>query len=1233
MNKKLSGKKLRKKREELATFDSFARRETSSTRTITFPLEIPKSVDHRELAQRAQALSQTINGTGKGTLRGLLFAVHLAGFSVLDSTSAVAIAQATIPESEEGAFAVDFEKEFNTKPGKMGVKAFMEFFKKRQRKVKDYNEEEIFEKLQGAFLSQSLRKNGAVVSLFKQITHALQKENDSWEEHFGNAEKNLGIVEDAFAAKSIRLPLVDNFIRSESSSYNTGMSTLHFDESLMQADSLDPGDMSIHTVVAQKLKAIGSIDVEQCKNMITCAGNNNSGLSWLFGKTAKTYFTETDTSQILSDFCIPEKHRKTIDSLKEYFDIPQDEVFGRSYSDYRTMVGGRINSWVANYLKRLELIQGFVQEEKTLVLPELLFDESMEEPLKNIGFTIHDVQAGLNKIYAKRAALRESLNRLAGAGDLPTPTDLARIDNFNETTMAVKAMIEQINARLKQKADFKDIAKDTFDKSAILVPYWLSNMEKINSDRSEIQDPLDELDRAAKKFSFMATNMTLFAEELLEQSTMNSLDAREAIEEERIADRRNKTVAFEFSAREQAIRWVWMGVFRLGIVGSEWLAHQVIEISEEARVIRKRDLNKIIWKREGTFYKSPFSTRKHHPYSMLKAADPLEAFAKLFAATQQRMTQKPCAESIRDHYLVTKQLYAEKLQSIPHFVSIPKKWKTIFLDEKKFKLHPRIKLQLNGDSVPKATAINLFNLFHSEITGTSHVLFRDKFFTRTVFQHTGKNDFVYAPKDQEWKPPKQAFSSDKPIGEALKAIDAQVVEFKSAEATLRQKINPTDATPYTAFLSQFPHDWYIDTRIMLDEPQEVFGAKVDKKTVARFTLKHASPMRLIGTSSLKSDLERMLRDPLVKFGDYKLQFESNYTQKISVSSEGISTEVSFDSLRIVVGAPVEKTNPPAEAFPLGERFVAIDLGEVGIGWAVFDARTRELIKSGTTRIKSIRRLINDVSSKRKQKWPRQKFGMRYDNSLQKLRKNVVGDVLHVIDNLCFEYEAFPVLEHEVRNLASGGKQLELVYDQVVNSYAYSGTDAHKNLRKNHWCGGLNWEHPFLMTINKENEDEAVPLKLYPGVTIGAAHTSQVCSECGRNAKKEFFDHVQNAPSVELGKDGGLDVASGRLLFMRKFGDDQEESEMRFKLFRSRGERVPFSFPEKGGSYNVGKLKMALANYMRQPNKSLRSKDTKQSVYNCPYADCQHVMHADENAAINIGRKWATQKLAESGEIV
>ena len=53
---------------------------------------------------------------------------------------------------------------------------------------------------------------------------------------------------------------------------------------------------------------------------------------------------------------------------------------------------------------------------------------------------------------------------------------------------------------------------------------------------------------------------------------------------------------------------------------------------------------------------------------------------------------------------------------------------------------------------------------------------------------------------------------------------------------------------------------------------------------------------------------------------------------------------------------------------------------------------------------------------------------------------------------------------------------------------------------------------------------------------------------------------------------------------------------------------------------------AIRRCLRFKQPSSRSKDTSQSSYRCLYTDCGHSMHADENAAINIGLKWVRVKL-------
>ena len=54
--------------------------------------------------------------------------------------------------------------------------------------------------------------------------------------------------------------------------------------------------------------------------------------------------------------------------------------------------------------------------------------------------------------------------------------------------------------------------------------------------------------------------------------------------------------------------------------------------------------------------------------------------------------------------------------------------------------------------------------------------------------------------------------------------------------------------------------------------------------------------------------------------------------------------------------------------------------------------------------------------------------------------------------LCAKHSGFPVLETSVANLASGGKQLQLIYDKIVHTYFFSDVDAHKAARRHQWAG-------------------------------------------------------------------------------------------------------------------------------------------------------------------------------------
>ena len=315
-----------------------------------------------------------------------------------------------------------------------------------------------------------------------------------------------------------------------------------------------------------------------------------------------------------------------------------------------------------------------------------------------------------------------------------------------------------------------------------------------------------------------------------------------------------------------------------------------------------------------------------------------------------------------------------------------------------------------------------------------------------------------------------------------------------------------------------------------------------------------------------------------------------------------------------------------------DRLVAIDLGERGIGYAVFDipkALEEECdddplkirpLKTGTVAVSSIRALIRAVGRHRGRAQPMQKVRDAHSRALEKRRKNVIGDVCHEIDSLCAQWRAFPVLEDGVQNLESGGQQLKLVYGSVLHRYArVDNVEAHQKARREHWFTGTagearrkkpveaEWPHPYLTDQNGRSTT------LYPGQAVPAAGTSQQCSVCGRNAIRL----LREKPNLRLTfRNGEADLTDGAALFLY---EKAEWDSAQRRQFRRRKIRPALNRP-LNGVRRADELSALVKRNLRRPPESTRSPDTAQSRYHCVFVGCRAELHADINAAVNIGRK-------------
>jgi len=340
----------------------------------------------------------------------------------------------------------------------------------------------------------------------------------------------------------------------------------------------------------------------------------------------------------------------------------------------------------------------------------------------------------------------------------------------------------------------------------------------------------------------------------------------------------------------------------------------------------------------------------------------------------------------------------------------------------------------------------------------------------------------------------------------------------------------------------------------------------------------------------------------------------------------------------------ESRNTP---HPLADAVIGIDLGEAGIGYSVF--KTEDIhravgegiepipFETGSIPVRSVRDLIKRVKRHRSTIQPNQRFRQGASTALEQLRAGALGDVTYVIDALCEKHNGFPVLETSVANLASGGKQLQLIYDKIVHTYFFSDVDAHKSARRHHWADAENWDHPTLGETERKQGPDGLwqptgarrQLKLFPGSAVHPAGTSQMCSKCYRNPFKAIDDSVADDGETTFQiANSGVELASGDTVLLRSATDPNKNQPLAAKEragYVRRKERAPNQYPVESRSINQQDLRRMVAKQLRHGQKSLRSKDTTQSAYSCVFADCGHNMHADENAAINIVRKWVRDR--------
>ncbi len=969
----------------------------------------------------------------------------------------------------------------------------------------------------------------------------------------------------------------------------------------------------------------------------------NNGLSWLFGNGLR-YLRASDAERIAGDLSIPSSEIRRAQQLKTFADaIPPNPFFDTDgYAEFRGSVGGKVSSWVANYWKRVHELSALHSEPPDISIPPALRDDENASVFSGQ----HTDAAGLEALSARLPErIREAGHALAVLrGDtiprLPGPEDIAAVERVAGDVAELAGQTNMLENRIEQEIERSEDENRTKALKALErgLPKSLKEPPRLNRISGGADDAESEIKRLQDDLNAVMRERRGHYRRLAEWAgDLDPLPVMAERERKALSDRgKDPALADEQTARRLLHRIVGMSR-RLSPDAGKTIRDTMTPLFQ-----KRKDANRYFHNRQGTIYRHPFSTSRHEEYAIdtdrARETDWLAWLENRVADIRERLAANTDQVLLRDLLAIEGFVFTHRLGGLPD--RVPGELARLQTEDHLVGVPPLLAAQLDADEVSRDVAARAFNLFNSAINGLSFRAFRDGFIVRTKFLRLEHEELFYTPKDKSWRPPGDYLSAK---GEISKGLTLPSVVRDEAGAVLSGETAKSLSKAEfpepgsRALLRQAPHDWFVEIDLRRGEAPDRAGLPVKKNATG---LKHwrrlrQPAFRLIGPPSFKTWLDRALTSKGVKLGDYTLILDHKFKQFPRVEGEEIRLAAEPVGMKAELAVPVINDQPyPGRADDLlFDNIVAIDLGEKRIGFAVFSLVS--LLEHGvldptvvgdgkpavgTVAVPAFRKLMAAVRRHRKRRQPNQKVGQTYSKALMQFRENVIGDVCNRIDTLCERFNGFPILESRVGNFESGGRQLGMIYGSVSRRYTFSNVDAHKAARRHYWFTAEAWEHPYVLTRGwnertRTYSGRSKPLTIFPGAEVNPAGTSQTCHRCGRNALAALRDMPDDR--IDVGEDGAVVLGDGTVRLL----DRADYSPAEHKGFKRRKERPPLNAPVRKGSHRRRDLERIVRRNMRQRPRSEMSPDTTQARFVCIYEDCGFQGHADENAAINIGRRF------------
>ena len=405
-------------------------------------------------------------------------------------------------------------------------------------------------------------------------------------------------------------------------------STIVFDPQLPFIDVQKIGvDAMPYAVVSALLsypESVGEQRREFVQSHLTTA--SAAGLSWLFNRGLEL-FSEESVEELCRLFQVPEDQAFRVTQIQNAARMtPKQSFFLKKggtplgYHDFRSAFAGRINSWTANYLNRLEELQGLLHDlTDELRLPDLVREG--EDFLVTTDCRREEAEVLCCSFAMKRDRAKTAVEHLLGADPIQVANDVAAIEECSRIVNRLYAIREQIVNALRQAEDDKASRWNTLwsEVKAEFAPWEkLIRLPKLNGMSGGVPPAQDELETILARYSDVGRGASEHFDAVMEWAAKTGAEGdvlkKFAETEQQRADQR---APGKYDGRELALRLVLQRVARVVRDRSDACAEDVRQWFLKENVFAERkDFNKFFSNRLGSLYVSPFSNRRHEGYKL-----------------------------------------------------------------------------------------------------------------------------------------------------------------------------------------------------------------------------------------------------------------------------------------------------------------------------------------------------------------------------------------------------------------------------------------------------------------------------------------------------------------------------------------------------------------------------------------------------------------------------------------